>query len=95
MHEEMICQGRSVSTFELAWLRGWLLDQREKTRHSLAMELCRHWQWQTATGRLKNYAARSFLIKLERQGFIELPPVRESMRRRTWLQSGRGKLVMH
>lgn len=89
MHEEMTCQGRSVSAFELAWLQGWLLDQREKSRHRLAMELCRRWQWQTATGRLKNYAARSFLIKLERRGLIELPPVRESMRRGTWLQSGR------
>lgn len=93
MHEEMICQGRSVSASELAWLRGWLVDQKEKSRHRLAMELCRRWQWQTATGRLKNYAARSFLIKLERRGFIELPPVRESMRRGTWLQSGRGDLA--
>lgn len=93
MHEEMICQGRSVSASELTWLRSWLSGQREKSRHSLAMELCRRWQWQTATGRLKNYAARSFLIKLERQGFIELPPIRESMRRRTWLQSGQCNVV--
>lgn len=88
MHEEMI-QGRLVRASELKWLRGWLADQKEKSRHRLTMELCRRWQWQTATGRLKNYAARSFLLKLERRGLVELPPVRESMRRRTWLQSGR------
>lgn len=84
MHEEMVCQGRSVSASELRWLQSWLVDQKEKSRHRLALELCKLWQWRTATGRLKNYAARSFLLKLERRGLICLPPVRETMRRRSW-----------
>ena len=87
------CQGRSVRASELAWLRDWLVDRKEKSRHRLALELCERWQWRTATGRLKNYAARSFLLKLERRGFIELPPVRESMRRRTWLPFGYGDVA--
>lgn len=89
MHEETVCQGRSVSASEVAWLRAWLADRKEESRHRLAMELCRCWQWKTATGRLKNYAARSFLHKLEQRGFIQLPPVRETMRRTTWHQPGR------
>ncbi len=81
MQEEMVCQGRSVSTSELGWLQSWLVDQSEKSRHRLTLELCERWQWRTATGRLKNYAARSFLLKLESRGLICLPPVRETMRR--------------
>ena len=87
MNEEMICQGRSVSASELRWLQSWLVDQKEKSRHRLTLELCKRWQWRTATGRLKNYAARSFLLKLERRGLISLPPVRGTMRRRSWLNS--------
>jgi hypothetical protein len=86
MHEEMICQGRSVSASELRWLQSWLVDQKEKSRHRLTLELCKHWQWRTATGRLKNYAARSFLLKLEHRGLISLPPVRKTMRRRSWFR---------
>lgn len=78
-----------MSASEVAWLRGWLVDRRSESRHRLALDLCRRWQWKTTTGRLKNYAARSLLLKLERQGLIDLPPVRTSMRRTTWLQPPR------
>lgn len=87
MQEEIVCQGRSVSASELAWLQDWVADRKEESRHRLTLELCRRWQWRTATGRLKNYAARSFLLKLEEKGLIQLPPVRKEMRRRTWLSS--------
>lgn len=87
MHGEMIYQGRSVSASELRWLQRWVVEQKEKSRHRLTLELCKRWQWRTATGRLKNYAARSFLLKLEHRGLISLPPVRETMRRRSWQTS--------
>lgn len=87
MQEEIVCQGRSVSTYELRWLQSWLADQSEKSRHRLTLDLCKCWHWQTATGRLKNYAARSFLLKLESRGLICLPKVRETMRRRNWQKS--------
>lgn len=87
MPEEIVCQGRSVSAAELACLRDWVGGRRQSSRHRLAMELCRQWHWETATGRLKNFAARSFLMKLEQRGLLSLPPVRETMRRRSWQKS--------
>lgn len=87
MHEGIVCQGRLISAAELGWLRDWIEEHRQWSRHQLAVGLCRQWQWHSPTGRLKNYAARSFLMKLERRGFISLPPVRETMRRRSWLKS--------
>lgn len=87
MPEDIVCQGRSVSASELEWLRDWVDGHEQWSRHRLAVELCRHWQWETAAGRLKNYAARSFLLKLEQRGLIRLPSVRQEMRRRTWLGS--------
>ena len=59
--KERCCQGRSISAAEVVWLRDWVEEHRQSSRHRLAMELCRQWHWETATGRLKNFAARSFL----------------------------------
>jgi hypothetical protein len=87
MHEGIVCQGRLISAAELGWLRDWIDDHRQWSRHQLAVGLCRQWQWSSPAGRLKNYAARSFLMKLERRGFISLPPVRETMRRQSWIKS--------
>lgn len=87
MQEEIVCQGRSVSTAELMWLRDWIENHRQWSRHRLALELCRQWQWSSAAGRLKNFAARSFLLKLQQRRLIALPPVRETMRRRSWQTS--------
>lgn len=87
MHEGIACQGRLISAAELGWLQDWVDDHRQWSRHRLAIGLCRQWQWISPAGRLKNFAARSFLMKLEQRGLISLPPVRESMRRLSWLKS--------
>src|SRR3989338_1485414 len=87
MHEGITCQGRLISAAELGWLRDWIDDHRQWSRHRLTVGLCRQWQWTSSSGRLKNYAARSFLMKLERRGLLSLPPVREAMRRRSWFKS--------
>ena len=36
-------------------------------------ELCLRWGWRNAKGQLKDMAARSLLLKLERRGLIQLP----------------------
>ena len=57
-------------------------DQRSGwSRKRLAKGLCEQWQWRDARGRLKDFAARSLLLKLEGQGRIPLPPLQESQRR--------------
>jgi hypothetical protein len=35
--------------------------------------LCLLWDWRTATGRIKDMAARTLLVKLEQRGLVELP----------------------
>jgi hypothetical protein len=77
----MVCQGREVSAAQVEWLRQWIADHGHLSRHRLAHELCRVWNWTTPTGQRKHFAARSFLLKLEQRALITLPPVRVSMRR--------------
>ncbi|MBM3888916.1 MAG: DUF4338 domain-containing protein [Verrucomicrobia bacterium] len=42
----------------------------------MSVELCERWAWRNAQGRLKDMAARTLLLKLERAGHIRLPPRR-------------------
>jgi hypothetical protein len=48
-----------------------------KTLHGIAralsIEICRLWNWIDATGRLKEMACRTLLLKLDRRGLIHLP----------------------
>ena len=74
-------QGRLVPAEEILWLREGMGLHPEWSRERLARELCLPWQWHEGRGRLKDFAARSFLLKLEAQALLTLPPLRESKRR--------------
>src|SRR5271166_2694361 len=76
----VICQGRTISQEALEWLRGWIEAHVDWSRKRLARELCVLWDWRNGMGRLKDFAARSFLLKLAERELIELPPVREYKR---------------
>lgn len=75
------CQGRTVSVEQLAWLRDWIGRHPDWSRKRLARELCGVWQWRNERGRLKDFAARSFLLKLEVRGQVQLPPLQFQKRR--------------
>jgi hypothetical protein len=81
MHTARCIQGRLVQDGDVLWLREWLGLHPEWSRKRLARELCLQWQWHDGRGRLKDFAARSFLLKLEAQELITLPPLQESKRR--------------
>jgi hypothetical protein len=81
MSEPILCQGRVVQPADIQWLQSWIDDHPSWSRYRLACELCQFWQWTTPTGKLKDFAARSFLHKLMIRGFITLPPVRTEKQR--------------
>jgi hypothetical protein len=70
-----------VQAEEIHWLRGWVDLHPQWSRKRLARELCLQWRWCDGRGRLKDFAARSFLLKLAGQGLISLPPLQENKRR--------------
>jgi len=68
-----ILQGRPFGPAQLAQVQA-LLDQgRDWSRYRLSRELARLWDWRTPQGQLKDMAARTLLLKLEEQGWVELP----------------------
>lgn len=81
MRWPIVIQGREVSEGDVGWLSGWIGEHADWSRRRLAGELCVIWDWRDGNGRLKDLAARSFLLKIEQRGWITLPPLREAYRK--------------
>ena len=79
--DSLVVQGITVDTARLEWLRVWIRDNFNWSRKRLAQALCVRWDWRNDRGQLKDFAARSFLLKLEAQGWIDLPALQTQKRR--------------
>jgi len=73
---QLVIQGRAIRPEDVALIRDWLESHPDSNRTRLSRELCEAWNWRNGTGRLKDMAARSLLLKLEARGQIQLPPRR-------------------
>ena len=74
-------QGRLIGSEDIEWLRVWIQENSQWSRKRIARELCQRWGWQNLKGRLKDFAARSLLLKLEAQGRLMLPALQIHQRR--------------
>jgi hypothetical protein len=73
MTQDMVIQGRHITADEIGLIRGLMAVHCDWGRTRLSEELCRLWDWRNAQGRIKDMAARTLLLKLERRGLIKLP----------------------
>ena len=78
MNESCLLQGRDFGAAELEEVRRLLATHPDWSRWRLSHELAERWAWRTARGQLKDMAARTLLLKLERRGLIVLPPCRRA-----------------
>ncbi len=70
----MIIQGREVSSKDIEFIREMIKLNPCWGRTRLSKELAVLWNWRAANGQLKDMACRTFLLKLERRGYLTLPP---------------------
>jgi hypothetical protein len=68
-----IMQGRPFGAEQLAAIQDLLERYPESSRYELSRRLATQWNWRTASGQLKDMAARTLLLKLQEQGWIKLP----------------------
>ena len=66
-------QGRPFGAVQLAEIKQLLEQYPESSRYQLSRRLATLWNWRTASGQLKDMAARTLLLKLQEQGWIKLP----------------------
>ena len=70
----MIIQGRKTSDKDIALVREMIKANPSWGRTRLSKELALLWNWRALSGQLKDMACRTFLLKLEKQGYLRLPP---------------------
>ena len=73
-------RGRTVSSADIAFIRRLIADNPDSSRCALSRELCEAWDWRQANGQLRDMVCRSLMLKLHREGHIELPPPRQRNR---------------
>ena len=62
-------------------MREWIEENPNWSRKRIAKELCGRWKWHDERGRLKDFAARSLLLKLAERELIALPLLQTQYRR--------------
>jgi len=73
MDETTTVQGRRITQDDIAAVRRLIEADPSQNRSRLSRELCHLWNWRAASGRTKDMACRTLLLKLERRGYITLP----------------------
>lgn len=76
METGRVIQGRFITPEHIAEIRALMAENPAWNRTRLSRELCERWDWRNDVGRIKDMAARTLLLKLDRAGEIRLPPSR-------------------
>lgn len=74
MEKTIIIQGREVTPKDIEFIREMINARPCWGRTQLSRELALLWNWRALSGQLKDMACRTFLLKLERGGYLTLPP---------------------
>ena len=67
---------RVVTDSDVAFIRQLIAEHPKASRWTLSRKLCEAWNWVQANGALRDMVCRGLMLKLHREGLIELPPVR-------------------
>ena len=73
MLEAEIVQGRKIGRAEIAQIQALIDANPGWSRWRLSGVLAQRWEWYSASGQLKDMAARTLLLKLHERGLITLP----------------------
>src|SRR3989440_6200013 len=80
MPEQWRYRGQNIDSEQVAQLREFIAAHPESSRWKLSRQLCEALGWKQPNGALRDVVCRGLLLRLERAGQIELPPVRRIIR---------------
>lgn len=67
-------RNRDIKRSDIDRIRSLIEADFDKGRTRISQILCEEWNWKQPSGRLKEYACRDLLLRLEEWGHIKLPP---------------------
>ena len=74
MERTQTIRGRCIGAEQISEIQHFVEENSQHNRSWLSRELCRNWGWRQANGKFKEVACRELLLRLERQGYLRLPP---------------------
>ncbi len=77
MDETFVAQGRQILPADITRIRALIAGNPRWSRRRLSEALATEWNWRNGSGRLKDMATRSLLVKLGERGLIALPARRQ------------------
>ena len=66
-------RARQLDNEDIQFIQALISKHFQRGRSYISKALCEAWRWVQPNGKLKECAARDLLLRLEEQGFIELP----------------------
>ena len=67
-------RSRELTSRDIAFIQATITQHYSRGRSHISRVLCQVWNWTQPNGKLKEYAARDLLLRLEEKGFVKLPP---------------------
>ena len=67
-------RSRNLTSEDIDTIKKLIACHYQKGRTKISKILCETWNWTQPDGKLKEYAARDLLLRLEENGYIKLPP---------------------
>lgn len=67
-------RSRKLCEVDIAAIKAIIDQNYSQGRSYISRELCRKWSWVQPNGKLKEFAARDLLLRLEEKRYITLPP---------------------
>ena len=71
-------RGRHLTNDDIVFINDLIKRDFGRGRTYISKQLCLAWQWLQPNGKLKEYAARDLLLRLEENGFLQLPERKRS-----------------
>jgi len=66
-------RSRELDEQDIRFIRAIIRKHHQRGRSYISRALCEAWQWVQPNGKLKEFAARDLLLRMEEQGLIALP----------------------
>jgi hypothetical protein len=79
MNEALMVQGRQLKSSDISRIRQLIAENPAWSRRQLSQAIAQEWDWRNGSGRFKDMAARTMLLKLDALGLIQLPPRRRML----------------
>lgn len=74
MAEIFTYRKRQVTSDDVQFIRNLIAKQPDIGRCELSRQVCKTWNWVQPNGYLKDIVCRGLMLKLEREGYLALPP---------------------